>query len=82
MVYQKIVKIMGELVPIGKIKREEIVTVMQPLLVKHNLVVRPATVSDYKFINQEANFITKYEVVDAESGNHPAITLEVPGGRS
>ena len=44
MIYQKIVNIMEELVPIGKIKREEITTVMQPLLVKHKIVIKPREV--------------------------------------
>ena len=63
MIYQKIVNIMEELVPIGKIKREEITSIMQPLLAKYKLVIKPSEVIDYKHINQEASFKMKYETI-------------------
>jgi len=80
MIYQKIVSIMEELVPIGKIKREEITSIMQPLLAKYKLVIRPAEVIDYKYVNQEASFKLKYEIVDADDSELQSINLEVPGG--
>lgn len=80
MIYQKIVNIMEELVPIGKIKREEITSIMQPLLAKYKLVIKPSEVIDYKHINQEASFKMKYEIVDAEDNELQSIYLEVPGG--
>ena len=80
MIYQKIVNIMEELVPIGKIKREEITSIMQPLLAKYKLVIKPSEVIDYKHINQEASFKLKYEIVDAEDSELQSINLEVPGG--
>lgn len=81
MIYQKIVSIMEELVPIGKIKRDEIVTVMQPLLVKYKIVVKPIEVIDYKCINQEASFKMKYEIVDAEDNELRSVLVELPAGR-
>lgn len=80
MIYQKIVNIMEELVPIGKIKREEITSIMQPLLAKYKLVIRPSEVIDYKYVNQEASFKLKYEIVDADDSELQSINLEVPGG--
>ena len=80
MIYQKIVNIMEELVPIGKIKREEITSIMQPLLAKYKLVIKPSEVIDYKHINQEASFKMKYEIVDADDSELQSIYLEVPGG--
>lgn len=82
MIYKKIVNIMEELVPIGKIRREEITSIMQPLLAKYKLVIRPAEVIDYKYINQEASFKLKYEIVDADDNELKSIKLEVPGGGS
>lgn len=81
MIYQKIVNIMEELVPIGKIKREEITTVMQPLLVKHKIVIKPQEVIDFKCINQEACFKMKYEIIDAEDNELKSILVELPAGR-
>lgn len=80
MIYKKIVNIMEELVPIGKIKREEITSIMQPLLAKYKLVIKPSEVIDYKHINQEASFKLKYEIVDADDSELQSIYLEVPGG--
>lgn len=80
MLYEKIIKIMEELIPIGKIKREEISTVMQPLLAKYKLVIKPSEVIEYKYINQEASFKIKYEIIDAENNELKSILIEVPGG--
>lgn len=80
MIYQKIVKIMEELSPKGKIRREDITSVMQPLLSKYKLVIRPSEVSDYRFANQEACFKIRYEIIDAEDEQLRAIYTEVPGG--
>lgn len=81
MIYEKIVKIMDELIPIGKIKREDITSVMQPLLCKNKIVIKPSEVIDYKFVNQEASFKMKYEIIDAEDEELQSINIEVPGGR-
>lgn len=82
MLYQKIINIMEELIPIGKIRRDEIATVMQPLLVKHKIVIKPQEVIDFKCINQEASFKMKYELVDAEDNELKSILIEVPAGRN
>lgn len=80
MIYKKIVSIMKDLASNGKIKREEITTVIQALLTKYQLVIKPTEVMDYKFINQEASFKIKYEIVDAEDEALSSIFVEVPGG--
>lgn len=78
-IYQKIVSLKEELIPIGKIKREEIIAVVQPLLVKYNLVIKP-DVDNYKYENQEASFKAIYEIVDAEDSNLESILIKVPAG--
>lgn len=80
MLYQKIINIMEELIPIGRIRRDEITTVMQPLLVKHKIVVKPQEVIDFKCIDQGASFRMKYELIDAEDNELKSILIEVAAG--
>lgn len=79
MIYKKIVDIMNEIIPLGKIKREEIVPMLLPLLAKHKIAIKPAEVSDYKYSNQEASFLAKYELVDTED-NLESMIIQLPGG--
>lgn len=81
MIYNKITEIMNDLIPMGKIRREDISTVMQPLLAKYKLVLKPSEICDYKFVNQESSFKVKYELVDAEDEQLRSIFIEVHGGR-
>ena len=39
MIYNKISDIMNEIIPLGKIKRENIVSTLLPILVKHKIVI-------------------------------------------
>ena len=80
MLYQKIINIMEELIPIGKIRRDEITTVMQPLLVKHKIVVKPQEVIDFKCVDQGASFKMRYELIDVEDNELKSILIEVAAG--
>lgn len=80
MVYQKIIQVMEEIQAFGKIKREEIVPTLLPLLTKYKLSIKPAEISDYKYINQESSFLAKYELVDTEDPELQSIIVEVPAG--
>lgn len=85
MIYQKITEIMLELSNIGKIKREDIVPTMLPLLSEKKIVIRPTTITDYRFIENNASFIATYELVDTETiGNtkeYESIKVQLPAGR-
>lgn len=86
MIYQKIVEIMNELTKIGKIKREEIVPTMLPILASKKLVIRPIEISDYRYMNNNASFNATYELVDTESSNenneYASIIIKLPAGGS
>ena len=81
MVYQKIIEIMEEIQAFGKIKREEIVPTLSPLLTKYKLSIKPAETNEYKYVNQEASFLAKYELVDTEDPELQSIIVEVPARR-
>lgn len=79
MIYQKINTIMNEIIPLGRIRRDEIVPTLLPLLAKYNLVVKPREVSEFKSFNQEASFIAEYELVDAQEGAElESVLVKVP----
>lgn len=84
MIYQKISEIMFELSDIGKIKREDIVPTMLPLLAKKKIAIKPSTITDYKFIENNASFIATYELVDTENikedGKLESIIVQLPAG--
>ncbi len=81
MLYKKIIEIMTEIKSCGRIKREDIVPILLPLLAKYKISIKPAEVSDYKYINQEASFIVKYELVDTEDPELQSILVQVPARR-
>lgn len=89
MIYQKIAEIMMELSEIGKIKREEIVPIMLPLLAKNKIVIKPGEITDYKFIDNKSSFVASYELVDTEvqaeantndSSQYESIIVQLPAG--
>ena len=41
MIYNKISDIMNEIIPLGKIKRENIVSTLLPILAKYKIVIKP-----------------------------------------
>lgn len=81
MIYQKITQIMTEVVSLGKIKREEIVPKLLPLLAKYKIVIKPAEVTEYKSMNQEASFLVKYELVDTEDPELQSMLVQIPARR-
>lgn len=81
MIYKKIIEIMNEIATLGKIRRDEIVPTLLPLLAKYKISIRPVAVSEYKYMNQEASFIAKYELIDTEEQELQSLIVEVPARR-
>lgn len=80
MIYNKISDIMNEIIPLGKIRREEIVSTLLPILVKHKIVIKPGEVKNYSYTKNESSFIVTYEVIDTEDPELKSILVEVPAG--
>ena len=80
MIYNKISDIMNEIIPLGKIRREEIVSTLLPILAKHKIVIKPGEIKNYSFMKNESSFIAPYEVVDTEDPDLKSILVEVPAG--
>lgn len=80
MIYNKISDIMNEIIPLGKIRREEIVSTLLPILAKHKIVIKPGEIKNYSFMKNESSFIATYEVVDTEDPDLKSILVEVPAG--
>lgn len=80
MIYNKISDIMNEIIPLGKIRREEIVSTLLPILAKHKIVIKPREVKDYSYTKNESSFIVTYEVIDTEDPELKSIIVEVPAG--
>ena len=80
MIYNKISDIMNEIIPLGKIRREEIVSKLLPILAKHKIVIKPGEVKDYSYTKNESSFIVTYEVIDTEDPELKSILVEVPAG--
>ena len=80
MIYNKISDIMNEIIPLGKIRREEIVSTLLPILAKHKIVIKPGEVKNYSYTKNESSFIVTYEVIDTEDPELKSILVEVPAG--
>lgn len=80
MIYNKISDIMNEIIPLGKIRREEIVSTLLPILAKYKIVIKPGEVKDYSYTKNESSFIVTYEVIDTEDPELKSILVEVPAG--
>lgn len=80
MIYNKISDIMNEFIPLGKIRREEIVSTLLPILAKHKIVIKPGEVKNYSYTKKESSFIVTYEVIDTEDPELKSILVEVPAG--
>lgn len=80
MIYNKISDIMNEIITLGKIRREEIVSTLLPILAKHKIVIKPGEVKDYSYTKNESSFIVTYEVIDTEDPELKSILVEVPAG--
>ena len=80
MIYNKISDIMNEIIPLGKIKRDEIVSTLLPILAKYKIAIKPVEIKNYNYARNEASFIVTYELVDTEDPELKSILVEVPAG--
>lgn len=80
MIYEKISQIISEVSTMEKMRREEIVPKMLPLLAKYKIAIKPLEISDYHYKDDEASFIAKYELVDTEDSNLTSIIAQLPAG--
>lgn len=80
MIYNKISDIMNEIIPLGKIKRDEIVSTLLPILAKYKIAIKPGEIRNYHYARNEASFIVTYEIVDTEDPELKSILVEVPAG--
>ena len=80
MIYNKISDIMNEIIPLGKIKRDEIVSTLLPILAKYKIAIKPGEIKNYHYARNEASFIVTYEIVDTEDPELKSILVEVPEG--
>ena len=80
MIYNKISDIMNEIIPLGKIKRDEIVSTLLPILAKYKIAIKPGEIKNYHYARNEASFTVTYEIVDTEDPELKSILVEVPAG--
>lgn len=80
MIYNKISDIMNEIIPLGKIKRDEIVSTLLPILAKYKIAVKSGEIKNYHYTKNESSFIVTYEIVDTEDPELKSILVEVPAG--
>ena len=80
MIYNKISDIMNEIIPLGKIKRDEIVSTLLPILAKYKIAIKPGEIKNYHYARNEASFIVTYEIVDTGDPELKSILVEVPAG--
>lgn len=80
MIYNKISDIMNEIIPLGKIKRDEIVSTLLPILAKYKIAIKPGEIKNYHYAKNESSFIVTYEIVDTEDPELKSILVEVPAG--
>lgn len=80
MIYNKISDIMNEIIPLGKIKRDEIVSTLLPILAKYKIAIKPGEIKNYHYTKNESSFIVTYEIVDTEDPELKSILVEVPAG--
>ena len=80
MIYNKISDIMNEIIPLGKIRREEIVSTLLPILAKYKIAIKPGEIKNYHYTKNESSFIVTYEIVDTEDPELKSILVEVPAG--
>lgn len=80
MIYNKISDIMNEIIPLGKIKRDEIVSTLLPILAKYKIAIKSGEIKNYHYTKNESSFIVTYEIVDTEDPELKSILVEVPAG--
>lgn len=90
MIGEKIIKIMGEIVPIEKTEQdadknykspkvEKIIEMVRPLLVKNKVAIIPSSITNFNPQGNRVYFSMKYKIMDLEDGNKDYIEVEMPG---
>ena len=89
MIGEKIIKIMEEIKPIEKTeldeeknykfaKSEEIITMVQPLLIKNKVVILPTKVINFSTQGNKVYLTMKYQFIDVEDAQKDCIEVEIP----
>lgn len=91
MIGEKIIKIMGEIQPIEKTeldeeknyktpKSDEVIAMVNPLLVKHKVIILPIKVTNFVPQGNKIFLTMKYQFIDIEDPQRDCIEVEIPGG--
>ena len=91
MIGEKIIKIMAEIQPIEKTeldedknyktpKSDEIIAMVNPLLVKHKVIILPIKVTNFVPQGNKIFLTMKYQFIDIEDPQRDCIEVEIPGG--
>ena len=91
MIGEKIIKIMEEIQPIIKVevtdedgrtyktvKAEEIISMVQPLLIKNKVVILPQKVINFGTQGNKVHITMKYQFIDVEDQQKDCIEVEIP----
>ena len=91
MIREKIIKIMEEIQPIIKVevtdedgrtyktvKAEEIISMVQPLLIKNKVVILPQKVINFGTQGNKVHITMKYQFIDVEDQQKDCIEVEIP----
>lgn len=91
MIGEKIIKIMEEIQPIIKVevtddegrtyktvKAEEIISMLQPLLIKNKVIILPQKVVNFATQGNKVHITMKYQFIDVESSEGDCIEVEIP----
>ncbi len=91
MIGEKIIKIMEEIQPIIKVevtdedgrtyktvKAEEIISVVQPLLIKNKVIILPQKVINFGTQGNKVHITMKYQFIDVEDPQRDCIEVEIP----
>lgn len=91
MIGEKIIKIMEEIQPIIKVevtdedgrtyktvKAEEIISVVQPLLIKNKVIILPQKVMNFSTQGNKVHITMKYQFIDVEDPQRDCIEVEIP----
>lgn len=91
MIGEKIIKIMEEIQPIIKVevtdedgrtyktvKAEEIISMVQPLLIKNKVIILPQKVINFGTQGNKVHITMKYQFIDVEDTQKDCIEVEIP----
>lgn len=91
MIGEKIIKIMEEIQPIIKVevtdddgrtyktvKAEEIISMVQPLLIKNKVIILPQKVINFATQGNKVHITMKYQFIDVEAKERDCIEVEIP----